>query len=255
MHARLIQWSIFISLFFVISLSSAYAAEGFLQNKEYKFCMQLTRTNPEQAFEKALQWQDLGGGPASRHCMAVALFELGHYPEAALRLEELATQMPDDTPAGVVADILGHAGFSWLSAGENSKAYAVLSSALKLSPKNPNIRTDRATILFDAGKYQESIDDLSAALEVLPDQPDILVLRASAYRQVDKFDMALKDLDAALYLDPENPEGLLERGMIYRLTGKEDIARADWLKLIELHDGRPAAESARRNIELLDLKK
>jgi len=186
--------------------------------------------------------------------LAIALFELEHYPEAASRLEKLAEQMPDNTPAGVVADILGHAGISWMLAGENSKAYAAQTSALELSPMNPNIRTDRAMILFDAGKYYEAIDDLSKALDVSPDQPDILVLRASAYRQVDEFIRALKDLNNALNLNPENPEGLLERGMIYRLTGKGDAARVDWLKLIELHDGRPAAESARRNIELLDLK-
>jgi len=253
MQTRLIVCLKLIS-FLILGLASPGNADEFLQNKEYKICMQLTRINPQEAFERALGWQDMGGGAASKHCMAIALFELGLYPEAAARLEELAKQMSDETPAGVVADILGHAGFSWLTAGENSKAYAVLTSALELSPKNPNIRTDRATILFDAGKYQESIDDLSVALEVFPDQPDILVLRASAYRQIDEFTKALKDLNEALFLDPENPEGLLERGMIYRLTGHDNAARGDWLKLIELHEGRPAAQSAQRNIELLDFK-
>ena len=53
-------------------------------------------------------------------------------------------------------------------------------------------------------------------------------------------------------LDPDNPEGLLERGIIYRLTGKIMAARVDWLRLAERHEGRPAAEAARRNLELLD---
>jgi len=254
MHARLIRNLSFIILAYGLSFSSANADDNFLQTKEYKVCMQLTRTDPEQAYEESLGWQDRGGGPAAKHCMAVALFQLNLYPESAARLEELAKQMPDDTPAGMVADILGHAGVAWMSAGENSKAYAAQSAALELSPMNPYILTDRAMVLFDAGKNLEAIDDLSKALTALPDQPDILIFRASAYRQVDKFDLALKDLNAALRLDPTNPEGLLERGMIFRLTGNNDAARKDWLKLIEYHDGRPAAESAKRNLELLDVK-
>ncbi len=254
MHARLTRLLMFVAPILLFFANGSWAEDDFLQNKEYQLCLQLTRTSPEQAFETALSWQELGGGPAAKHCLAVALFELEQFPEAASRLEELAQHMPDKTPSGIVADILGHAGVAWMMAGENGKAYAAQTSALELSPMNPSIRTDRAMVLFDAGKYAESIDDLNAAIDTQPDQPDILIFRASANRQIDQFELALKDLNQALTLDPTNPEGLLERGMIYRLTGKTSAARTDWLKLIELHDGRPAAETAKRNIELLDLK-
>jgi hypothetical protein len=39
-----------------------------------------------------------------------------------------------------------------------------------------------------------------------------------------------------------------------RLAGETDGAREDWLKLIELHNGSPAAETAKRNLEKLDVK-
>ena len=245
---------ILVPILILLGASPTLAQVDFLRDKEYKHCMQLTRIDPEQAFEKALSWQDLGGGLAARHCGAVALFSLEQYDQAATRLEELAKEMPDTTPSGIVADILGHAGIAWQQAGNLEKAYAVQTSALELSPQHPIFLTDRAMTLVEGGKIWEAIDDLNLALEVNADNVEILVFRGSAYRQVESYDLALEDLNRALSLDREHPEGLFERGSVYRETGKKDLARQDWLKVIELHEGRPVADLARRNLEKLDVK-
>lgn len=226
----------------------------FLRDKEYQQCMQLTRTKPQDAFESALGWQDVGGGIPAKHCAATALFALGHFPEAANRLTALAEDMPDDAPPGIVADILGHAGIAWQRAGDLTQAYAVQSSALELSPKNPVILTDRAITLMDSGKAWEAIDDLNTALEVSPGAPDILVFRGSAYRMQEAYDLAMTDLNQALKYDPDHPDGLLERGIVHRLQGRKEKAREDWLALIKLYDGMPIAETARQNLEMLDLQ-
>lgn len=240
----------------ILAFQTAAVAEtgDYLRDQEYQHCMQLTRTAAQDAFERALAWQDVGGGIPARHCAATALFNLGHFVEAANRLQALAEEMPDDAPASIVADILGHAGIAWQQAGDMTQAYAVQSAALELSPKNPVILTDRAITLMDSGKAWEAIDDLNTALEVAPDAPDILIFRGSAYRMEEAFDLAMQDLNRALQFDPENPDGLLERGIVHRLQGNENKARADWLKLIELHDGMPIAETARENLEKLDLQ-
>lgn len=225
-----------------------------LEQQEYETCMRLTRVDPAQAFEHSLAWRDRGGGPAAQHCSAVALIMLGHEAEAAERLESLATGMPDDTPPEAVAEILAQAGLAWLDAGDASRARAVQSAALELAPKNPDILIDRATAYFATANYWEAIDDLNLALEIARERADAFALRASAYRHVDVFDLALEDADRALELDPQHPEALLERGALHRLLGNPDAARQDWLLLIRLHDGRPAADHARRNLELLDLE-
>lgn len=224
-----------------------------LAQREYRACITHISIDPNQAFEKALAWQDLGGGAPAQHCAAAALIALGHHREAATRLEALATNMPDDTPEGVVAGVLAHAGIAWLDAGDAERAYAVQTSALLLSPRNPDILGDRAMTLAQQNRYWEAVDDLTRALETEPGRVDLMVLRASAYRFIDADDLALEDLERALQIDPENPEALLERGIQRRLAGDKDGARKDWLDLIRLHDGRPAAEMARRNIEKLDL--
>ena len=245
-------------LFFALGSGQGLAQQTgpeFLQQREYQICIHLARTEPATAFEQSLAWADGGGGPAALHCGAIALINLGHFPEAATRLEKLSKELPDDTPPGVVAEILAHAGLSWMEADELSRAYAALTSALALSPANPDILTDRATVLFLSGKYWEAIDDLNKALDVSPERPETLALRASAYRYVDALEVALDDATRALELDPDHPEALLERGIIYRLLGQNDAARKDWLHLVDIHAGRPAADSAQRNLELMDVNK
>ncbi|RED51427.1 tetratricopeptide repeat protein [Aestuariispira insulae] len=243
-----------VPLLFMLITGPALAQQDFLSNQEYKHCMQLTRINPEQAFEKALGWQDMGGGLPARHCAAVALISLEQYVQAAERLEVLAKDMPDDAPAGIVSDLLGQAGIAWHQAEDLDKAFATLSAALKLSPNHPVLLTDRAAVLVDGGKMWEAVDDLNTAIETNPYDTGALLFRGSAYRQLKSYDLALQDLNRVLELDSDNGEALFERGVVYRLTQKPDLARADWLKLIELHEGRPIADLARRNLEKLDLK-
>lgn len=245
-------------IFFALAVGKAEAQQSgpdFLQQREYQICIHLARTEPEKAFEHSLAWADGGGGPAALHCGAIALINLGHFREAATRLEKLSKALPDDTPPGVAAEILAHAGLSWMEADDLSRAFAALTSALELSPANPDILTDRATVLFLSGKYWESIDDLNKAVDVSPDRPETLTLRASAYRHVDTLELALDDATRALDLDPNHPEALLERGIIFRLMGENDQARNDWLHLVDIHQGRPAADHAQRNLELLDVEK
>ena len=226
---------------FALLAFPAFAQMDFLQDKEYRHCIQLTRLDPEKAFEKALAWEDLGGGLAARHCGAVALFVLEHFEQAGERLEALAKDMPDTAPPGIVADILGHSGVAWYQAGNLDRAYKVQTAALKLSPMHPVFLTDRALTLVEAGKMREAIDDLTVALQVNRDDPEMLVYRGAAYRQVEEFDLALADLNRALQFDRTHPEGLLERGNVNRLLGRNDEARKDWLAVIEYHEGRPAA--------------
>ena len=247
-----------LSIFLALAAGQGQAQQAgpeFLQEREYQICIHLARTEPETAFEQSLSWADAGGGPAALHCGAIALINLGHYKEAATRLEKLSKSLPDETPPGIAAEILAHAGLSWLEADDLSRAFAALTSALELSPANPDILTDRATVLFLSGKYWESIDDLNKAIDVAPDQTEALTLRASAYRHVDTLELALDDATRALELDPNQPEALLERGIIYRLMGENDNARKDWLHLVDIHEGRPAADHAQRNLELLDVNK
>ncbi len=220
---------------------------------EYAACMKLAQLRPDEAFESALAWEGVGGGDAARHCAAVALIGLGHYPEAAQRLQELAASLAAEH-LDLRAEALAQAGQAWMLADNLDQAYAVLSAAVDLVPRDPELRIDRSIALAGRGSYWEAIDDLNIASELRPDRADILIYRASAYRFVEAEDLALEDVARALELDPDNIEGLLERGILRRLSGDSAGARDDWLKVTSLAAGTPAADAAQANLEKLDVK-
>ena len=231
----------------------ARAADEVLPPDPYEVCMTLAREDPAAGFERAGTWQSEGGGDRARHCAAVALIELGQHDEAARRLEALAQDL-QPAHLGLRAEVLGQAGQAWLLAGNNERAHAAQSAAIEIDPKNLELWIDRSVTLALAQNYWEAIDDLNQALDIDPEQAEALIFRASAYRYLDALELALEDVTRALGSSPNNPDGLLERGILRRLIGDDLGARADWLEVTKFAPDSPAAESARRNLERMDVK-
>ncbi|WP_218048802.1 tetratricopeptide repeat protein [Curvivirga aplysinae] len=248
--------SIIASFLLATNFTSAYAETtdvDFTHNQSYRGCIILAHKDAERAFETALSWEDEGGGLPARHCASIALFNLEHYQEAAERLQQLAKDMPETVSPQIVADILGQAGLALYTVEDYGNALEVQTAALKLHPENITLLIDRALTQMELGKGEETIKDLSDALKLETDNLEALTYRGSAYRIEEKFDLALIDLNRVLALEPTNPEALLERGIVYRLQNNKEAARTDWLKLIEYHDGRPAADMAQRNLQKMEL--
>ncbi len=220
--------------------------------REYKVCMALIDRTPEEAFEKAIAWRDLGGGDAARHCAATALIGLRQFGEAAKRLEALAREIK--AGPGFKAEILAQAGQALLLGGKPARAAAVLTGALKLSPDDADLLVDRAAALAAAGRYREAVVDLDRAIERDPTHADAFIFRASAHRFLDDLTRALADAEQGLRLNPGHAEGLLERGIIHRLNGDDASARRDWLNLARTAPSTPAAKAARANLARMDVK-
>lgn len=237
-------------------LALAAAAPGHAQPiasaDEYKTCLILAKTKPESGWEEALAWQSLGGGEAARHCAAVALIGLGKYGEAATRLETLANESVRED--AVRAEMLAQAAQAWLLLGKLPRADAALRSAERLQPGSPELMLDRAVVLAQAKNYREASDVLSRLLLAQPNRVEALALRASALRYLDDMLGALDDVETALKLDPDYPDALLERGILRRLKGEDAGAREDWLRAIRVLPDSPVADTARLNLERMDVK-
>lgn len=221
--------------------------------RAYQSCLALARAKPSEGFEAAIAWRDEGGGPAARHCTAIALVGLGQLEEAAQRLEDLAQNM---TGFGAMerAAVLGQAGQVWLRLDDGTRAYAALTAALNLSDTSAELWVQRGEVLARAGEYWEAIDDFSQALDRNASSPDALIFRAAAYRLLDVADLAADDIARALTLDPDNPDALTELGMVRKVMGDPNGARQSWLSAIDAAPGSPAADAARAEIERMDVK-
>lgn len=241
----------FICAFLALWPGAHVRAETINHPERYAECMAAVKRSPETAFEKGLIWQDFGGGAAAEHCIGAALFALERYEQAAVRLETLAQTAAVETP--LKARILAQAARAWFLLGQLDRAYDVVTAALKLTPRAAAFYVDRAEYAAAADRLGAAADDLDHALTLNPYDPDALAFRAAALRRTGQEDHALRDAEAALTLAPAHTAALLERGMLLRLKGDDAGARRDWLRVLETESEGPAADMARRNLELMDV--
>jgi regulator of sirC expression with transglutaminase-like and TPR domain len=218
----------------------------------YQNCVAAIDVNPADAFERAIEWRSKGGGVEADHCAAQALIALDEPGEAASRLDLLARR----SDAGTLMDraaLLGEAGNAWLLAAQPANAEVAFSAALKLSPRDPELWTDRARARAAQMNWTDAEQDLSNALTFDATKPEVFVLRATA-RNAQGNKVGYKfDVDAALALDPTYPEALVERGIMKLEAGDIPGARADWIQVLVRAPEGPAADVVRSRIELLEV--
>jgi tetratricopeptide (TPR) repeat protein len=219
---------------------------------QYRACLKLTATAPEEAFESGLAWADRGGGSPARHCVALALVQLKDYGGAADRLEKLAEALQREG-SPLLAEVLGQAGNAWLLAGLPQRAYAAFTSALRVAPDDVDLLIDRARALAATDDWAAAAQDLGQALSLDPRRDEAYSFRASARRHLGDAAGALEDVETALAIDAELPEALLERGILRRAAGDTAGARRDWAKVRELAPNTPVGDAAAYNLQEIDI--
>ncbi len=218
----------------------------------YSRCMALARSDPEAAFDAAVNWRGLGGGEAAEHCTGVALIGMGEHAEGARRLEDLAQRLHAGPP--VRAELLAQAAQGWLLASNLGRAESVLNAAIGLAPENGTLYVDRAAVRAQRQDYEAAADDLDRAIAIDPYDVDALALRASARRRLGDIEGALWDAEEALHIDANSTAALLERGLLRHAAGDGAGARQDWLGILRIAPNSPDGDAARAEIEKLDVR-
>ena len=239
--------------FIAASVDAQPSAAPALEDVAYQDCLSLVRRNPEEGFAQAQVWQATGGGLPAAHCAALALVELKHYGDAAMRLEELLPLAEKQVPQLSVA-LLDQAANAWLLADQPQRAKALMDIAIQASPDQPDLLIDRALSLAALKDHAGAAADLSRALTIDPTRSEAYALRAAARRQLNDLGGALEDAETALAIEPRLPEALLERGILRAQKGDRRGARADLIQVRMLSPDTPSADTAGRIIEQLDVK-
>ncbi|SCA57045.1 TPR repeat-containing protein [Candidatus Terasakiella magnetica] len=237
---------------FLFCTSMAAQAASINHGEQYSACMNLVRQAPEDAFDTALTWKGLGGGEAAEHCIATALIAMKRYKTGAERLEKLADI--SRRPKEFKAQILAQAAQGWFLNDDLNRARAVLSTAISLDENNAELYVDRGHIRSTQQHYKDALDDLNKALGLDDLNVDAYVFRGAVHRLTENFDAALLDINRALDLNPAHGEAYLERGMLHRIESKNDLARQDWMRAIEQDPHSKTAQTARLNLEKMDVK-
>ena len=214
---------------------------------EYDRCLTRATSNASEALRDAMQWQQSGGGPASEHCIAVALVTLHRYDEAAAKLDALAHGGFAADPA-MRMQLFDQAGNAWILANRPDNAIGSFTAALAIDPTDPDILTDRARANAMKKLWARADSDLSAALLVNPERADLLVLRGSARHAMGRKADARADFELALRLHPGLADALVERGTMKLEAGDIPGARADWTAAESTSPGTAAAVAARQHL-------
>lgn len=209
-----------LSLISTASVAADLTAEF---DARHKVCLEDIAIDAQEAYEKALQWQDIGGGRRAKHCVAMALFALGHEDEAAFRLDALASG-PDGGSDSTRVKHYAEAANFWLASNEADRAYASASAGLKLEYDHLDLRIARARAYALSGRYDYAETDLTSVLTLDPNHAAALRYRADSRFKQDKADAALRDIEAALRVDPTSVETALLRGQIREAIRLAEVA-------------------------------
>ncbi len=199
------------TVFLAPAISAGDLTERF--DQKHKTCLERIAVDADLAFEEAMIWQTDGGGRRARHCVAMALFALGHKEEAARRLDTLAQSVDAGNPA-MRADFYAEAADFWLMSNAPDAAYTSASAGLDLKKDHTALRIARARAYALQGRYDFAEIDLTSALAFEPDHSGALRYRADARLEQGKIYNALADIERALDIDPESIETALLRGKI-----------------------------------------
>ena len=208
---------------------------------DYDQCLDLIGIDPARAEREAGEWARYGGGPAARHCYALALIAVGATSRGIDELLGLAAEEPDLEP-DARADVLAQAGDLLLEDGDRLTATVVAEQALRLDARNAAALALRARLKLDQGELRAAIRDLDEALRQQPSSPRFLALRASAYRRLGQHIAARDDAAFATEAAPKDPAAWLERGRNEAALNDRNAARFSFLEAIELdRDGNIGA--------------
>lgn len=203
-----------LPLFAISFAGGAYAADLTEEfDAKHKACLERIAEDNELAYEEAMIWQDEGGGRRAKHCVAMALYALGHEDEAAARLDALA-MASDGGNKKMRADFYAEAANFWLVAGEADRAYKSASDGLKLRTDHVDLRIARARAYAMLERYDYAEIDLTSALSFEPNNADALRYRADTKMKQGRLSEAKVDIERALRADPTKVETALLRGHI-----------------------------------------
>lgn len=118
------------------------------------------------------------------------------------------------------------------SLNKYEEAIIVYDNAIKVSPQNALLYSQRGAAKADLNRLEEAVEDYSYALKLYSNLPVTLCNRGTLFFKLNKFEKALSDFEAAIKLDSHNARAYFGRGSILFLAfnrineGLNDIKKA-----------------------------
>ena len=123
-------------------------------------------------------------------------------------------------------------GLAWQAKGENDKAIADHTEALRLDPKFATAYIGRGYAWQAKGENDKAIADYTDALRLDPKDAAAYNNRGRAWEAKGENDKAIADYTEALRLDPKDAVAYNNRGNAWQAKGENDKAMADYTEAL-----------------------
>ena len=151
---------------------------------------------------------------------AVAQYEAGHYPEAAVQLEKL---LPQDPQSFEVHELLG---LVYAAQSQNDKANDHLEKAVRLKPNSASARTNLGNNLLQLGKLDFAEQQFKKAVALEPDSYDANHNLGELYVRASKLSEAIPYLERAQHANPAAYDNGYDLTLAYLLANRLPEARS-----------------------------
>jgi tetratricopeptide (TPR) repeat protein len=150
---------------------------------------------------------------------AVALYEAGKYPEAAVALEKLLKQAPGSFE---VQELLG---IVYASESQFEKANQHLQTAVDLKPTSATARTNLGTNLVRLGNTELAKQQFQKAIALAPEDYEANHNLGELYARLNRLSVAIPYLEHAQQIDPSSYDNGYDLALAYLLSGRLGDAR------------------------------
>ena len=164
---------------------------------------------------------------------AVALSQLGRYPEAVDALNRLMLARRDLPPAAL-ADAFVERGLALAAMDHQDRAAEDYAAALALVPRHIPALLARADQLFALGQTVEAEAGYSRVIEIAPENVLARINRGVTRDEQGRFAEAIEDFTKAVALDPLSPVALVNRGVSRSQAGDMAGMCADYFAACRL---------------------
>jgi len=159
---------------------------------------------------------------------------VGRYEEAVADISTVIDMFPHE------ADGYYERGHAHRGAGRVEEALADYGRAIDRHAA-PEAYFNRAGLLFELGREQDSLADYDTVLELDPDHVDTLLNRAGIHYDRGDYDQARRDVEHGLRLEPGSSQLLCTLGLLEQAEGRPEAARRTLTRAIERDPSQTAA--------------
>ena len=133
--------------------------------------------------------------------------------------------------------------------GHDQEALDLYTSGLNLSPKNMELRLDRAALLYRMGNQARAAADYSDVLDYQPENMEALQMRAHIYAGMHDYKRARADYESILNIEPLNEKAYIGLILVNDRSGRPREAMEQMNSLIAVYPNHAVLYAIRGGME------